>query len=277
MDIYAKKICVVTYTDAKYLDKAKKTIEDIRVNGQFFGDLVVMTDGLFKIDPRYVMRMNLTIKEYPDIDTSELIKKIRAHPFHDTDGRELTKLKQWNKFYVFDTYFKQWDFVLFVDAGLRIFDKIDFFYQQFRENAIVAMDDGHPEFTKKFTSQIELSNIPIVDKLSSIYDINSSYFLNCIFLFDTCLIKRDTLSDTILIEQNTVLAEKSTLSNLIDMMNEYPICKTNEMAIMNIYFHKSWIPMNIYLRNRILFDWTEREDNTWQQYVALKYPRTYNK
>jgi hypothetical protein len=258
MDIYTKRICVVTYTDSNYLYRAKKTIEDIRINGQFFGDLVVITDGLFQIDPRYILRMNLTVKEYPDIDTSQLIPKILHHPFNDTDGRELKKLKQWNKFYVFDTFFKQWDFVLFVDAGLRIFDKIDFFYPQFREDSIVAMDDGHPEFTKKFTSQIELSNTPIVDKLRSIYDINSNYFLNCIFLFDTCLITDTTLPD------------------LITLMNEYPICKTNEMAIMNIYFHKNWSPMNIYLRNRVLFDWTERDGNTWKHYVSLKYPRTYH-
>lgn len=258
MDIYSKHVCVVTYTDAGYLDRAKRTIEDIRVKGQFFGDLIVMTDGLFKIDPRYILRMNITVKEYPDVDVTELFSKIKEHPFTDSDGRELLKPKQWNKLYVFDTYFKQWDFVLFVDAGLRIFDKIDFFYPQFREGAIVAMDDGHPTFTKKFNSQIQLTNLPVVDKLKKIYNIDSSYFLNCIFLFDTKLITGTTLPE------------------LINLMNEYPICKTNEMAIMNIYFHKSWIPMNIYLRdNKILFDWTERNGNSWQSYVSLKYPHTF--
>jgi len=259
MDIYTKRICVATYTDAKYLERAKRTIRDIRVKGQYFGDLVVMTDGLFKIDQRYINKMNLIVREYPDVDVSSLLPKIRSHPFNNSDGREYTKLKQWNKFYVFDTYFKQWDFVFFVDAGLRIFDNIEYFYPQFRENAIVAMDDGHPEFTKKFTSQIELSNISVVEKLKTIYDINSSYFLNCLFIFDTSLITDHTLSD------------------LIDLMNEYPICKTNEMAIMNIYFHKSWIPMNIYLqRSKILFDWTERNGNSWNNYVSLKYPSTYH-
>lgn len=257
MDIYTKRICVVTYSDFGYLGRAQKTIEDIRTKGQFFGDLVVMTDGLFTIDPRYILRMNLIVKEYPDIDTSQLISQIHNHPFNDSDGREYNKLKQWNKFYVFDTFFKKWDFILFVDAGLRIFDRIEFFYHEFHENALTALDDGHPTFTKKFTSQIEMSNIPIVQKLQQIYDIHSSYFLNCIFLFDTKLIT------------------DSTVSELIALMNTYPICKTNEMAIMNIYFHKSWIPMNIYMRNRILFDWTERDGNTWQHYVALKYPYTY--
>lgn len=256
-DIFTKKICVVTYTDYKYLPRAKQTISDIRINGQFFGDIVVITDGLFKIDPRYIIKMNLIIKEYPDIDTSYLISQIKKHPFTDTDGREYNKLKQWNKLYVFDIFFKQWDYILFVDAGLRIFDQLELFYSQFKPNAIVALDDGHPTFTKKFDSQIQLSNTPIVEKLEKIYNIHGSYFLNCIFLFDTKLITSETLNE------------------LISMMNEFPICKTNEMAIMNIYFHKHWSPMEIYLKHKILFDWTERDGRSWKDYVSLKYPFTY--
>jgi hypothetical protein len=256
-EVLNKKICLVTYTDHSYLDKAMKTIKDIRTNGQYMGDLVVITDGKFKIDWQYINSMNIHVKEYDDIDASSLIEKIKLHPFVDSDGREYNKLKQWNKMYVFDVYFKRWDYILFVDAGLRILDRIEFFYPQFKEGAIVAMDDGYPDYTKKFSTQIELSNIAVVEKLKKIHDINSNYFLNCLFIFDTKIITN------------------STLSELIEMMNEYPICKTNEMTIMNIYFHKLWIPMNIYLRNRILFDWTERDNKLWTYYVALKYPTTY--
>jgi len=141
---------------------------------------------------------------------------------------------------------------------LRIFNRIDYFYPNFRANVIIALDDGHPEFTKKFDSQIELSNTEIVEKLKLIYDIHSSYFLNCLFIFDTQLI------------------QENTLSNLIELMNSYPICKTNEMAIMNIYFHKNWVPLEIYLgHDLILFDWCERDGRKWNNYVALKYPFTY--
>jgi hypothetical protein len=252
------KIALVTYTDIKYYPRAQKTINDIRTKGQFTGPIVVMTDGLFKIDNEYITKMNLTIKEYPDIDISSLLEYIKQHPFNNSDGREFTKTKQWNKLYVFDEYFKQWDYIFFVDAGLRIFDKISYFYPQFNANSITALDDGHPEFVKKFHTQIELSNIPVVEKLKEIYDINSSYFLNCMFIFDTTLIEPDTLQ------------------NMIEMMNEYPICKTNEMAIMNIYFRKNWTPLNIKMNDgRILFDWSEREGRQWNHYVALKYPGTY--
>jgi len=259
MDIYDKKICIVTYTDYNYLPRAEKTINDIRTNGKYHGDIVVITDGLFKIDKKYIFNMNLIIKEYPDIDVSLLIEKIKLHPFINSDKREYKKIKQWNKLYVFDEYFKNWDFIMFVDAGLRIFDKIEYFYNSFKENSIVAMDDGYPDFTKKFNCQIELSNIEVVNKLKEIYDINSNYFLNCLFIFDTNLI------------------EENTLKELIDIMNDYPIFRTNEMCVMNIYFHKNWIPLDIYLENeKILFDWSERDGKDFTNYVSLKYPKTEN-
>lgn len=256
-DIYTQRIALVTYTSASYLERAKLTIEGIRKTGQFYGDLVVMTDGQCEIDPRYIRRMNLIVKPFPEVDVSNLLAQIRMHPFQNWDGREYNKPKQWNKIYTFDPYFKQWDFVLFVDAGLRIFDSLEFFYPHFRPGKLVAMDDGHPDFTKKFSCQLELSNEPVVAELKKIFDLEANYFLNCLYLYDTSLITDTTVSD------------------LIELMNRFPISKTNEMGIMNIYFHSVWVPLNIYLRDgRILFDWSERGGRRWDQYVALKYPCT---
>lgn len=250
------KIAVVTYTDGKYLGKAKITIDEIRGNGKWQGDFVVMTDGLFTMDSEYVARQNLTIKAYPDVVVTSLLEKIRKHPFRNWDGREFNKTKQWNKLYVFDTFFKQWDYILFVDAGIRVFHPIEPFFLQFKKNSLIALNDGHPDFTKKFDCQIEMSNTEVVEKLKKIYDIHSDYFLNCLFLFSTDLIHENTLQD------------------LLNLMNEYPICKTNEMAIMNIYFAKNWVPLNIYLRKNMLFDWSERDGRTYKDYIALKYPTT---
>lgn len=256
--------CIVTYTDQVYLPRALITIDELRnpKAGNYTGDLIVMTDGLFEISTEIIEKYNLTIKEFPDIDTTQLIQKIRQHPFRNWDNREYNKTKQWNKMYVFDVYFKKWKYIMFVDAGLRVFDDINIFKNSCIPNALVAMDDGHPDFTKKFDCQIELSNTEVVSELSKVFNIHSSYFLNCLFIFDTALIS------------------ENTVGNLIDLMNKYPICKTNEMAIMNIYFTKVWIPMITDLKNvsghsdKILFDWSERYGNTWKNYVTLKYPST---
>ena len=250
-------LAFVTYCDCKYYPRALSTINDIRSKGDYSGDLILMTDGQFEVSQDVVLKYNLIVKEYPDVDVTSLLEKIKQHPFQNWDGREYTKTKQWNKFWVFDVYFKQWDYIIFVDAGLRIFGPVSNFYPQLIENTLVALDDGHPEFTKKFYTQLELSNTPVVNKLKTIIDLNSSYFLNCIFLFHTSLILENTVTE------------------LISLMNEYPISKTNEMAIMNIYFKDHWQPLDIYLPGgKILFDWSERNGRHYTDYISLKYPNT---
>lgn len=259
MDFFQKKICIATYTCQKYLPRALKTIEDIRTSGCYYGDIVVMTDETFDIPPEIIHRFNLKVKKFPDIDVSELIKKIQAHPFVNSDKREYEKTKQWNKMYSFHPYFKQWDYVMFVDAGLRVFGKIENFYSQFTPNKIVALDDGHPEFEKKFKCQLELTNVEVVNKLAQHFDLESSYFLNCLYLYDTALIQDDTLD------------------SMISIMNEYPIFRCNEMTLMGYYFvsRDEWKPLDIYLPNgSILFDWSERGGRQWSSYVSLKYPTT---
>ena len=63
-------------------------------------------------------------------------------------------------------------------------------------------------------------------------------------------------------------------------MNQYPICRTNEMGIMNIYFNfiqQQWKPLELKITNDLmLMDWSERDGKTWRNYVGLKYPISLN-
>jgi hypothetical protein len=80
------------------------------------------------------------------------------------------------------------------------------------------------------------------------------YFLNCMWLMDTSLINRNT--------------QKS----MIGLLRQFPIAKTNEMAIMNLHFYKYWKPLPEKLGDLIVFDWTERLGNLTKNYMLLKYP-----
>src|SRR5205085_451169 len=127
---------------------------------------------------------------------------------------------QWEKLNVFNTYFKKWDKVIFFDAGLRIFDSIDYFLKVDCKNSIVALDDAYPNGTMRFECQLEKSNIKVLNELTYLIQdiLEMKYFLNCFFIFDTSIIEDNTVQDMIL------------------YMNAFPIMKTNEMGIMNIYF-----------------------------------------
>ena len=84
--------------------------------------------------------------------------------------------------------------------------------------------------------------------------------LNCMWIYDTNIL-------------NTC-----NKYNLIEAMNKYTFCKTNEMGIMNLLFHfkyKLWqrLPVNA-SNGKFLFDWCElnqKYNTTWRDYCFLKY------
>lgn len=255
---------VVTLCDQKYFTKVKRTIQDIRSVGQYWGDLVLIAVD-FTPNQNFIDFYQITVKVVKQIDTTILVNKLKLCPFTGGDGRELTKLAQWNKLYCFDIYFQKWNQVIFFDAGFRIFNKISYFINIDYKNHIVAMDDAHPDNVKRFGCQLEqVANKIVLDQLITLVPnlLNQKYFLNCFFIFDSKIINNNTLID------------------LIDLMNQYPICRTNEMGIMNIYFnfiHKLWLPLKLEISNNLmLIDWSERDGKNWRNYVGLKYPTTIN-
>ena len=93
--------------------------------------------------------------------------------------------------------------------------------------------------------------------------LSSSYFLNCIWIYDTSILE---------------IVDKK---ELIRGMLEYPICKTNEMTLMNIYFHFKyhlWEEMPVRTsKGKILFEWCETNNpiaSSWREYCCIKYPNT---
>lgn len=253
---------VVLLTDKGYFDKAKRTIRDIRVITGYTGDLVLITID-FEPDKTYLLENNIINKRYDHINTDRLVEKIKKNPFNNSDGREYSKLVQWDKLRVFDVYFKKWNKVLYIDSGLRIFDSLDYFLNIDCKEKIIAPMDLHPDDLRRFDIQLETkSNSEVLQRLVDLYPdiLQMRYFLNCIFMFDTNIIY------------------KNTFNELIVFMEEFSICKTNEMGIMNIYFtafKKIWQPLNKEMKDgRSLFEWSEVGDNTWKKYVSLKYPTT---
>jgi len=79
---------------------------------------------------------------------------------------------------------------------------------------------------------------------------------------------------------DTSLINDTSKNEMIAIMNEYPLWRTNEMGVMNVYFHFSrrvWTPFPTFARNgKYLFEWCElnRSCTQWYDYCAIKYPVT---
>ena len=74
------------------------------------------------------------------------------------------------------------------------------------------------------------------------------------------------------------MATTAEIPKMIEAMNKYPFCKTNEMGVMNIMFHfkyNLWERLPIKSSNdKILFDWCELNNlkTKWSDYCYIKYP-----
>jgi len=246
---------------------------DVRSRGEWTGDLVLITVG-FNAPSNFLDYYRVTPFRVEHLDTAALLQQYRDIPIRPTcDNREFTKLTQWDKFYVFHHWFQQWERVIYLDAGLRVFDKIQYLADIPCEGVIMAPDDAPSYDTqKRFGGIIETDRNPaVVARLFEEYGesiLQERYFLNCIWMYDTTLLSM------------------VSLPILVDQMNKYPICRCNEMTIMNLVFtfkYKVWKPFPEWIdqpRKR-LFGWTEHDRDydrmgSWRDFCFLKYPFSIN-
>jgi hypothetical protein len=203
--------------------------------------------------------------KFSQIDKTPLLEKIGINGFSNSDKRELNKTNQWEKLHVFDDYFRKWQRVVFLDAGLRVLDDVSYLLSLDYKNTILAPIDGKNYSYNEFGYQLSHDKPELIDSLVAQYGdtiLKSNFMLNCIWIYDTNILD---ICDKI---------------QLIEAMNSYPFCKTNEMGIMNLLFHFKyhlWEPFPVKAsNNKYLFDWCELNNpNThWKDYCYIKYPVT---
>lgn len=268
------KTVFVLVTDERYLYKTKMTIIDLRSRGQWHGDLVLVNIDISNINKNFLDFYNIIEKQFsPILEKNDLIKTLHYSSFLDTiDGREINKLNQWEKLHVMDEYFKKWDRVVFLDAGMRVLENVhDTVLKLDYKGKFLAPDDGGnyvflPNPDKLFKTQISQTFPKKIIDMEAEFGkgiLEQSYFLNCIWVYDTKILD---------------IVNKQ---ELIDGILKYPICKTNEMALMNLYIHfkyKLWERFPVKASNmKTLFEWCESNNplpSTWRNYCFIKYPCT---
>lgn len=255
-----KNICIILVTNKAYIKKAKVTLNRIRKVGNYKGDVVFLIGNDLKdeIKTHNIEKKNTFVKYFPDIDRGGIVEELKKKP--TGDGREINKIFQWHKLHCFDIYFKKWKKCFYIDVGMYIFKSIDKILNLDCENKLIAHSDAYPTYERKLKSQFDSKQFPdLYKELYDKYDLESDYFQSGIMLYDTKLI----------VEQ--------TKNNLLELSNKYINSITNEQGILNIYFNcikKVWEPIVIKDEQTHYYDYWERFNLKWNNYIMLKYPRT---
>ena len=257
-----EKTAFVLVTDKNYFFKASVTINDLRTVGRWEGDVVLITIDFDLPDDEYKKKNNIQEVKFPLIDKTLLLKQIGEIGFENSDKRELNKLNQWEKFHVFDDYFLQWQRVVYLDSGLRVLDDVKYILELDYKNKILAPVAGLRP-TDIFQYQLDHKNKEKIEEIKNEFGeeiFQSHFMLNCMWIYDTQILN---------------ICNKT---QFLQAMNTYPVCRSNEMDIMNLLLHfkyKLWARFPFIASNgKYLFEWSDlnKPNTIWRNYCFLKYP-----
>lgn len=255
--------CLVFVTDRAFKDKFEKTVDMLKKTGKWTGDILLihspdMDDTMIN---DYKKRRIITHNHCCSlIDTSNIVAQRKKYgvvsPDPPNNQRIYKKLFQYHKIYIFSTFLKQWDRVLYIDSGMKIFGDINRIFKIDPKDKLLAHSDAYPTYEWKLNWQFdEKANPDQAKKLRDKIDLTVDYFQTTILYFNTAIITDNMVSD------------------LIELSKEYYISKTNEQGVMNIYFNglnKIWEQIPTKDDKGYLYDYLARGNIHKSKYLMLK-------
>jgi hypothetical protein len=249
-------VCAVFLCDKAYFQKFLYTCSQLINNGKYIGQIcLVIGDDLNNdqmLQDPFIINNNIMTKYFPNLQVSEQFLYTQKHM--DREPHWYQKLFQYHKLHLFDSFFKQWNYIFYLDCGLTIFDDISSLINERKPNKLLAHSDAFPTYICKLHNQFDKNNI-YYNALSEKYNLNIDYCQTTIMLYDTSIIQEDTFT------------------NLYNLMNEYPISITNDQGIIALYF-TNIKPHFEQIRTQndeiYFYDYHRREPGT--KYIMLKNP-----
>lgn len=220
------KICSVFVCNKLFLNSFKKSLNDLINNGLYNGDIVlIIGDDIDETEIKlesFIVENGVKVLKLKDItfsrETKYILESIK------TDGRNIEKKFQWHKLHVFNIFFKQWDYVLYLDCGMKIHSDIKPILDLREKNKFIAQSDNYPDNGWNLSMQFDKNN-NFFNTLNKNFNLSIDYPQTGLMLFDTNLITNDLFDD------------------IIKIVNKYPITRTNEQSYVSLYFtniNKCW-------------------------------------
>jgi hypothetical protein len=248
-------ICVVFTVNKPYFDKFIYTCNQLITNGNYKGEIcLVIGDDLQNdelLNCNFIRNHNIAIKHFPSIKVTKSFMDIQEKMIRPPHWFQ--KMFQFHKFYLFDTFFKKWDYIFYLDCGISIFSDISPLINEMSENTILAHSDAYPTYEWKLHNQFDKTNTEYFTRLNDTFNLNIDYFQTTIMLYDTNIIQNDTVD------------------NLINLLKTYPISITNDQGIIALYFtnvNPLFKQIKTHNDSTYFYDYLSRNPNN--KYIMLK-------
>lgn len=249
-------ICAVFLCDKNYFNKFLHTCEQLITNGKYTGQICLVIGDDLNNDPMLqhplIVQNNIIIKYFPNHKHSH--KFLYLQQTMDREELWYRKLFQYHKLHLFNTFFKQWNYIFYLDCGLTIFEDVNPILNARKPNKLLAHSDAFPKYEWKLDHQFSKNNA-YFDALSTKYDLTMDYCQTTIMLYDTSIIEEDTFD------------------NLYKLMNEYPISITNDQGIIALYYtniQPYFEQIQIKNDETYFYDYHRRQPGS--RYIMLKNP-----
>ena len=248
-------VCAVFVCNKAYFSKFIHTCGQLVTTGKYKGPIcLVIGDDLHHstlLDCDLIKNHNIIIKHFPNIDFSSDFMNIQQSLQRDHYWNY--KTFQFHKVHLFNTFFKQWKTVFYLDCGITIFSDVSPIINERKENMLVAHSDSYPMYECKLSCQFDHTKPEYFTKLNEKFDLNIDYFQTTMMLYDTSIIKHDTYD------------------NLLELLLKYPISKTNDQGIIALYFTLiEPVFQQIKLKNDDTYFYDFFSRNTSYNYIMVK-------
>jgi len=251
--------CVVFVCNLPYISKFIDSCRQLVTVGKYSGPIcLVISDDLLgnsMLNHPVIVENRVIIKHFPNIRFPDwfmdFIEKIdRPRPFFEKAMIVL------HKYHIFNIFFKQWDYILYVDTGAGFFNPIQPLLDTKRQGTLLAHSNAFPSYQIGLEEEFACIS-PYIDNMKAKYDLNVDYPQSTLMLYDTSII-----TDT-------------TFDELYNLTLEFPISYQSEQGIMALYFvhvRKIWKQIPLGNATNFYYDWAPRWGHPNSDYIVIKYP-----
>lgn len=251
--------------DSGFFEKAMYTIRGARDAGKWKDDIILLTDFQpSKQQKELLYDYNVQYKFTPPLTLTNHHRMWENHKDHPDykyiHGHDIL----FQKLRFFDTFFKKWDVVFYLDASATVYGDLNRFKTACEpKGCIYAHSDAYPTYKWTLERQFALDFLTEEEKIS---------FLHRFKIFDENGFGRDYFQGTMFIYDTKILTD-TMMNELFDLVEKYPICLRCEQGILNLYFnglHSLWRQIPLADDKGYLYDFLRRYNHKKTDFVVLK-------